>query len=124
MTHPNSESATSATKSTLSEESLRAINSRLAHQGGEMPASLLVVLVLVEGGAGGREKNRVAGSGELGRAFDGPVHSPGPLDRNDAGESRLDQSGGLADREHFPRRAGDGRRERFEIAVLVAPSQN
>src|SRR6266542_5183044 len=108
MTQPKSESATSATKSTLSEESLRAITPRgLARERREMVSAFFVVGVLIEGGAGGRKQNRIAGAGKRGRAFDGPVHAPGALDGHDAGQSPLDQSGGLADREHFPRGARD-----------------
>src|SRR6266542_843649 len=103
MTQPKSDSATSATKRTLSEESLRAMcPSGFAGEAREMVSSLLEATVLVEGGAGGREEHGVAGPGELGGAADRPVHRAGVFDLDEGGEGLFDHGGRFADREDPP----------------------
>src|SRR5262245_12144087 len=99
MTQPKRDSATSATKRTLSEESLRAMDTPrgLAGQTREVIAALLVVLVLVEGGAGRREQDGVATAGDSRGSGDGAGHRPCVLDRHERREGLLDRGSRLAD---------------------------
>src|SRR5215470_10522533 len=114
MTHPKSDSATSAAKRTLSLASLRAIadSGRPAGETREMLAALLEVAVLVEGGAGRREKDDVALAGELRGPGHGSLHRPEPFDRHAPGQGLLDERRRFADREDDPGRAAHGLDER------------
>src|SRR5262245_20072235 len=106
MTQPKSDSATSAPKRILSEASLRAIVLPRRRGGtrerGEVAAAFFEVLVLVEGSAGRRQKDRVAGPGDLARPRDGLLHRGPALDARLAGERGFDRPGSFSDRQHHP----------------------
>src|SRR5262245_3087056 len=126
MTQPKSDSATSATKRTLSEESLRAMNPPrgLAGQTREVLAALLVILVLVEGGAGRREQDGVAAAGDSGGSGHGAVHRPGVLDLHERREGLLDRGSRLADGQDQADGPRNGGGKRRELPVLVPAAED
>src|SRR5260221_344713 len=75
MTQPKSDSATSAAKRTLSEESLRAIQP--SDQVGEMVSAFFEIPVLVERSTGGRDEHRIALPGPRRGPLRRPRQAPG-----------------------------------------------
>src|SRR5260370_21900296 len=65
----------------------------------EMLSALFEVPILVEGGAGRGEKDRVSGPCQLGCPRDRALHVAGALDLDLGAESGLDGGRGLADRQ-------------------------
>src|SRR5262245_52655269 len=130
MTQPKSESATRAAKRILSEASLRANGTSrgLPGQRGEVVAPLFEVSVLVEGGAGRREQDRISRPGARGRARDGRRHRAAALDGNrpGAGASKrlLDRVRGFADRQDRPGPLRDEGSQTREVPVLVAAPED